>query len=170
MDRPDKLVACPGVLVENVDNGRPRQHDVEHGRRVALLQNDPPRLVTTIEIAFLLINRILTLLYMNDSSFMSLIIVKTQRVGFKRLHILSLSLSRMVRLCSHFSLHLILSFYPSLSVGGRDCDKGVCVDRPLILHTAGKLYLCMHGVVLERGVVPHQSHDLSIKNHPYRHN
>lgn len=93
MDRPDKLVACPGVLVENVNNGRPRQHDVEHGRRVALLQNDPPRLVTTIEIAFLLINRILTLLYMNDSSFMSLIIVKTQRVGFKRLHILSLSLS-----------------------------------------------------------------------------
>lgn len=48
-------------------------------------------------------------------------------------------------------------------MGGRGCDKGVCVDRPLILHTAGKLYLCMYGVVLERGVVPHQSHDLLIK-------
>lgn len=63
MDRPDKLVARPGVLVQDVNNGRPRQHDVEHGRRMALLQNDPPRLVTTIEIAVLLVNLILTSVY-----------------------------------------------------------------------------------------------------------
>lgn len=54
VDRPDKLVARPGVLVQNVNNGRPCQHDVEHGRGVTLLQNDPPCLITTIEIAFFL--------------------------------------------------------------------------------------------------------------------
>lgn len=55
VDRPDKLVARPGVLIQDVNNGRPCQHDVKHGRRVTLLQNDPPRLVTTIEIAFFLV-------------------------------------------------------------------------------------------------------------------
>lgn len=110
---------------------------------------------------------------MNDVSFMSFKIVKkySSTEGWFQMGTLSLSLSCMVRrYVSPFSLYLIYLSIPLSPWVGGVVTKGVCVDRPLILHTAGKLYLCVYGVVLERGVVPHQSHDLLIKDHPYRHN
>ena len=45
MNGPDELVSGAGVLVQNVDDSCSGQHDVEHGGRVALLQDHAPRLV-----------------------------------------------------------------------------------------------------------------------------